>query len=149
MRLLLLLLFLFSLSVACLGQTFQYSRGWTNGKRALQSVPSLMANGYIHRSNEFGFTDLRHVPDGKNDLRLEKCLTQLQMSLINRNPEVEWSLNHVDTRPGDINLKSSPKNNNIDNVLYSITNPIRNYQTFEELKTIGRTLPEANVYEKQ
>ncbi|EDV44162.2 uncharacterized protein Dana_GF16165 [Drosophila ananassae] len=152
MRLLLLPLFLLSLSVACMGQTFQYSRGWTNGKRALHPVSPLITNGYFHRINELGFSDLDDMPDGKSDRWLQICLSKLQKSLINRNPGEGLSLKRVDTDSGDINLKSRLNNNNIDHVLYSISNPNRNQQTndiFEEFKTTGRILPETNVYGKQ
>lgn len=58
-------------ATACFGQTFQYSHGWTNGKRAFNA----------HRDDDtpeiFGIQQ-----DG--DRKLERCVMQLQQLL--RNP---------------------------------------------------------------
>ncbi|KAL7729112.1 hypothetical protein ACLKA6_009586 [Drosophila palustris] len=71
LRLFLLPLFLFTLSMVCMGQTFQYSRGWTNGKRAPPAT--VVTNGH-----NLGLLDLYDIQDTPNDRRLERCLTHLQ-----------------------------------------------------------------------
>jgi len=74
LRLLLLPLFLFTLSMACMGQTFQYSRGWTNGKRSFNSASPLLTNGHFHRDrgNELGLTDLYDIQDWSSERKLER-----------------------------------------------------------------------------
>ncbi|XP_022219363.1 pro-corazonin [Drosophila obscura] len=126
MRLLLLPLFLFTLSMACMGQTFQYSRGWTNGKRALSSPSSLLSNGHFHRANEFGFSDLYDVPDWSSDRRLERCLAQLQRSLLSRvyGSGVDFNANRAEPDTSDSGSRRIRANNNNENVLYP--NPIQN-----------------------
>ncbi|KAH8408005.1 hypothetical protein KR222_010716 [Zaprionus bogoriensis] len=71
LRLLLLPLFLFTLSMVCMGQTFQYSRGWTNGKRAPPAA--FLTNGH-----NLGLLDLYEMQDAPSDRRLERCLSHLQ-----------------------------------------------------------------------
>ncbi|XP_075144739.1 corazonin [Haematobia irritans] len=73
-----LLLFLFSM--ACMGQTFQYSRGWTNGKR---SGTGNSATNLFSKDDE-GFPGLFDFQETANERRLERCLLQLQHAV--RNP---------------------------------------------------------------
>ncbi|XP_017046793.1 pro-corazonin [Drosophila ficusphila] len=141
LRLLLLPLFLFTLSMACMGQTFQYSRGWTNGKRALSPGSPLLANAHFHRSNELGLTDLYDLQDWSSDRRLERCLSQLQRSLIARNcaPGADFNANRPDADTENSNTHSSRLNNiNNENVLYSNTNiPNRHRQSNELLEELN------------
>nr|AQX83391.1 plastid corazonin [Bactrocera dorsalis] len=63
----------FSLAVlcflaTCFGQTFQYSHGWTSGKRAVNT----------HRDN-----DIAEMLQQDGDRKLERCLMQLQYLLHN------------------------------------------------------------------
>ena len=63
-----LLIFLFSM--ACMGQTFQYSRGWTNGKRANNAPPATALNGLFHKDDD-NLAELFEVQEA-NDRRLER-----------------------------------------------------------------------------
>lgn len=65
LRLLLLPLFLFTLSMVCMGQTFQYSRGWTNGKRA---TPSALLNS----GHNLGLLDAFEMQEKPSDIKLER-----------------------------------------------------------------------------
>nr|AUF71589.1 preprocorazonin [Megaselia scalaris] len=56
-------LLLLGLCLSCMGQTFQYSRGWTNGKRASSDMDVL---------NPF------NVGDSVIENKLERCLMLLQ-----------------------------------------------------------------------
>ncbi|XP_034665401.1 pro-corazonin [Drosophila subobscura] len=125
MRLLLLPLFLFTLSMACMGQTFQYSRGWTNGKRAL-TPSSLLGNGHFHRGNELAFSDLYDVQDWSSERRLERCLAQLQRSLLSRvyGSGTDFNANRAELETSDSGSSRNRGNNNNENVLYP--NPIQN-----------------------
>ncbi|XP_016930939.2 pro-corazonin [Drosophila suzukii] len=155
LRLLLLPLFLFTLSMACMGQTFQYSRGWTNGKRSFNSASPLLTNGHFHRDrgNELGFTDLYDIQDWSSERKLERCLSQLQRSMIGRNcaPGSDFNAIRADADP-----ESSPhprlSNINNENVLYSNANiPTRHRQTnelLEELTAAGGASAEPNVFGK-
>ncbi|KAH8354254.1 hypothetical protein KR084_004797 [Drosophila pseudotakahashii] len=155
LRLLLLPLFLFTLSMACMGQTFQYSRGWTNGKRSFSSASPLLTNGHFHRdrANELGFTDLYDLQDWSSDRRLERCLSQLQRSLIGRNcaPGSDFNSNRADA---DSESNPHPRLTNInnENVLYSNANiPNRHRQSnelLEELTAAGGASADPNVFGK-
>ncbi|XP_016992114.1 pro-corazonin [Drosophila rhopaloa] len=153
LRLLLLPLFLFTLSMACMGQTFQYSRGWTNGKRALSPASPLLANGHFHRSNELGFTDLYDLQDWSSERKLERCLSQLQRSLISRNcaPGADFNANRADAEP-ESNPHPRLNNLNNENVLYSNANiPNRHRQSNElldELSATGGASAEPNLFGK-
>ncbi|KAH8257868.1 hypothetical protein KR038_002153 [Drosophila bunnanda] len=163
MRLLLLPLFLFTLSMACMGQTFQYSRGWTNGKRALNPAASpLLGNGgHFHRSNELGYTDLYDLQDWSSERRLERCLSQLQRSLIGRNCAPGMDLNRVGDADSGDNAHLLPRLNgnlNGENVLYSNINSNSNRhrqsnELLEELSAAassggGSSSSEPNVFGK-
>ncbi|KAH8332761.1 hypothetical protein KR074_010401 [Drosophila pseudoananassae] len=139
LRLLLLPLFLFTLSMACMGQTFQYSRGWTNGKRALNTGSPILSNGHLHRTNDLSFSDLYDLQDWGSDRRLERCLTQLQRSLLSRNcvPGVELNLNRMDTDSRDTNSHSRPNNNENENIVYTNTKPNRRHQSNELLDELS------------
>ncbi|KAI8043860.1 pro-corazonin [Drosophila gunungcola] len=142
LRILLLPLFLFTLSMACMGQTFQYSRGWTNGKRALSPGTPLLANGHFHRSNELGLTDLYDLQDWSSERRLERCLSQLQRSLISRNCATVPDFNANRNRMPDADPESNPhvrlNNINNENVLYSNANiPNRHRQSNELLEELS------------
>ncbi|XP_033165748.1 pro-corazonin [Drosophila mauritiana] len=152
LRLLLLPLFLFTLSM-CMGQTFQYSRGWTNGKRSFNAASPLLANGHLHRGSELGLTDLYDLQDWSSDRRLERCLSQLQRSLIARNcvPGSDFNTNRVDP---DTENSLHPRLSNIngENVMYSSANiPNRHRQSnelLEELSAAGGASAEPNVFGK-
>ncbi|KAH8383854.1 hypothetical protein KR009_010895 [Drosophila setifemur] len=154
MRLLLLPLFLFTLSMACMGQTFQYSRGWTNGKRALNPATPLLPNGHFHRNNELGYADFYDLQEWSGEHRLERCLSQLQRSLISRNcaPGVDLNSNQADADSGDSNSHSRLNSNNNENVLYPNPNPNRRRQSNELLEELippgGVGSPDPNVFGK-
>ncbi|XP_068157541.1 pro-corazonin [Drosophila tropicalis] len=139
LRLLLLPLFLFTLSMACMthGQTFQYSRGWTNGKRASLSSPLLNNGQHFHRSNDVSFADFYDFPATISERRLERCLTQLQHFVGN-------SLLHRSFATGlDSDSSDAPSSNN-ENSPY--TNPKRRHQSndlFEELNAVVGSVPAA------
>ncbi|XP_055389252.1 pro-corazonin [Condylostylus longicornis] len=59
-------LLLLSIAITCMGQTFQYSRGWTNGKRS--------------NTHDGTFQDLIEIETEK---KLEKCLYSLQRFIRN------------------------------------------------------------------
>ncbi|KAH8301303.1 hypothetical protein KR018_007231 [Drosophila ironensis] len=153
MRLLLLPLFLFTLSMACMGQTFQYSRGWTNGKRALNPGSPLLASAHFHRNNELGYSDLYDFQDWSSERRLERCLAQLQRSLLSRNcaSGLELNINRVDTDSGDSISRSRQHNDINANGPYSNPNMNRNRQSnelLEELNTSGGVSAEPNAFGK-
>ncbi|XP_017076674.1 pro-corazonin [Drosophila eugracilis] len=154
LRLLLLPLFLFTLSMACMGQTFQYSRGWTNGKRSFNSASPLLTNGHFHRGNDLGFTELYDLQDWSSERRLERCLSQLQRSLISRNcaPGSDFNANRGDA-DSESNSHSRINNINNENVLYSNANiPNRHRQSndlLDELSAAGAgASAEPNVFGK-
>lgn len=64
LRIVILPLLIFLFSMACMGQTFQYSRGWTNGKRASP------LNNLFHKDDE-SISELFEVQDA-NERKLEK-----------------------------------------------------------------------------
>ncbi|XP_055907297.1 pro-corazonin-like [Eupeodes corollae] len=60
----------FVVIISCMGQTFQYSRGWTNGKRS----PA-------HLHEDPTMAEIFEVPESER--RLEKCIIQLQRLIHN------------------------------------------------------------------
>ncbi|EDW24657.1 GL23272 [Drosophila persimilis] len=138
MRLLLLPLFLFTLSMACMGQTFQYSRGWTNGKRAL-TPPSLLSHGHFNRASDLGFSDLYDVQDWSSERRLERCLAQLQRSLLSRvyGSVVDFNANRPEPDSSDSGSSRNRANNNNENVLYPTPIQNRHHSSNELLEEIS------------
>lgn len=67
LRMVVLPLLIFLFSMACMGQTFQYSRGWTNGKRANTATT---LNNLFHKDDE-SISELFEVQDA-NERRLER-----------------------------------------------------------------------------
>ncbi|KAM8706964.1 hypothetical protein ACLKA7_011123 [Drosophila subpalustris] len=135
LRLFLLPLFLFTLSMVCMGQTFQYSRGWTNGKRAPPAT--VVANGH-----NLGLLDLYDIQDTPNDRRLERCLTHLQHFV--GNPILRRSLfanglaydgNRPDSEPEvrNVNIRSRANANNNDNNLYGNSNRHQSSELYDAL----------------
>ncbi|XP_013102492.1 pro-corazonin [Stomoxys calcitrans] len=123
-----LLLFLFSM--ACMGQTFQYSRGWTNGKRS--GGGSSTSN--IFRKDDEGMSELFDFQDVASERRLERCLLQLQH--VVRNPLLLHSAAAaLALNPLTSNNVSGNRNNNLNKD--STNNPFsRSHQSnelFEEV----------------
>ncbi|EDW58406.1 pro-corazonin [Drosophila virilis] len=151
LRLLLLPLFLFTLSMACMGQTFQYSRGWTNGKRAPPAA--LVTNGH-----NLGLLDIYDIQDRPTDIKLERCLLQLQHfvgnALLHRSfaNGLAYSASRPDpeTDVRSINIHSRPGsgNNNIENSLYPNVNHRQSNELFEALNAPGPDAVEPNDYGK-
>ncbi|XP_030374721.1 pro-corazonin [Scaptodrosophila lebanonensis] len=143
MRLLLLPLFLFTLSMACMGQTFQYSRGWTNGKRAPLSGP-LLSSGHFQRGDE----QLANLYDfQENERKLERCLVQLQRFVgSNLHRSYAGALAYNANKPdiGSLNAPARPSanNNNNDNSLYASPHH-QSSELYEELNAAAAAAAEA------
>ncbi|XP_037956941.1 pro-corazonin-like [Teleopsis dalmanni] len=117
-----LLLFTF-FSMACMGQTFQYSRGWTNGKRAN------LGTGAARYRDESNIPELMELQGGER--KLEKCLIQLQHFMHNpllRAVPYAGTLNLASTSNANPNSNS---NNNNNNNLFS--NRHQSNEIFEDL----------------
>ncbi|TMW49442.1 hypothetical protein DOY81_005452 [Sarcophaga bullata] len=130
-----LLIFLFSM--ACMGQTFQYSRGWTNGKRAGNSASSTALNGLFHKDDD-GLAEFFEVQEA-NDRRLERCLSQLQHLV--HNPlflhtvtNTPLTLNNPGSN-GNGNSNGNSMNNNNNNNPFARSH--QSNELFEELGTGG------------
>lgn len=67
--------------MACMGQTFQYSIGWTNGKRAGASTATTL-NNLFHKDDEGGLSELFEVQDA-NERRLERYCIYKYIKLAN------------------------------------------------------------------
>ncbi|XP_034486864.1 pro-corazonin [Drosophila innubila] len=137
LRLLLLPLFLFTLSMVCMGQTFQYSRGWTNGKRAPPAT--VLTNGH-----NLGLLDLYDIQDTPNDRKLERCLVHLQHFVGNSLPHRSFAngLAYDGSRPDpepemrNMNIRTRPHanaNNNNDNNLYGNSNHHQSSELYDAL----------------
>ncbi|XP_055852611.1 pro-corazonin-like [Episyrphus balteatus] len=61
----------FAIIFSCMGQMFQYSRGWTNGKRS---------SSHLHADP--AIAEIFEVPS-ESERRLEKCIIQLQRFINN------------------------------------------------------------------
>ncbi|XP_055852660.1 pro-corazonin-like [Episyrphus balteatus] len=61
----------FIVIMSCMGQTFQYSRGWTNGKRS---------SSHLHEDP--AIAEVFEIPS-ESERRLEKCIIQLQRLIHN------------------------------------------------------------------
>ncbi|ALC45483.1 Crz [Drosophila busckii] len=144
-RLLLLPLFFFTLSMVCMGQTFQYSRGWTNGKRASSLTATPLNNGH-----NVGLADLYDFQDSPIDRRMERCLMQLQHFLHHApgngfsRPEPER-----DSELRDMKIRSRivANSNHNDNNLFTSPNRQSN-EIFEALNTSGSDAIDPNDYNK-
>uniref|UniRef100_A0A1A9X5R0 Pro-corazonin n=1 Tax=Glossina brevipalpis TaxID=37001 RepID=A0A1A9X5R0_9MUSC len=118
-----------------MGQTFQYSRGWTNGKRGVMMNNNNNNNHHFHREEENIPDILETQQDGVDRRRLERCLLQLQHFL--KNPlfhhgatvTTSYSLNPPTN--GNQNNDSNNNNNN-NNPLYG-RNHHQSNEMFEEL----------------
>ncbi|EDV94608.1 pro-corazonin [Drosophila grimshawi] len=138
LRVLLLPLLLFTLSMACMGQTFQYSRGWTNGKRAPPAA--LLSNGH-----NLGLLDLYDIQDKPTDLKLERCLMQLQHfvgnAMLHRSfaNALAYNANRPETEAETRGLNLHPlhpsanNNNNNENSLFPNSNNHQSNEIFEAL----------------
>ncbi|XP_060648725.1 pro-corazonin [Drosophila nasuta] len=138
LRLLMLPLFLFTLSMACMGQTFQYSRGWTNGKRAPPAT--VVGNGH-----NLGLLDLYDIPSAPTDRRLERCLGHLQHfvgnNLLHRSfaNGLAYDANRPDldapVRSGNIRTRANANanGNNNDNNLYGNSNHHQSSELYDAL----------------
>ncbi|XP_055908687.1 pro-corazonin-like [Eupeodes corollae] len=60
----------FAVIISCMGQTFQYSRGWTNGKRSSSHMHENPAISEMFEAQE-------------SERHLEKCIIQLQRLIHN------------------------------------------------------------------
>ncbi|XP_005180562.1 pro-corazonin [Musca domestica] len=129
----LVLLFLFSM--ACMAQTFQYSRGWTNGKR---NGPGNVATNIFHRDDE-GLSEIFDIQD-VNERRLERCLLQLQHALRNplllRSTAAALALNPLSA--GNQNGNNNSKLNNGNNPL------LRSHQSNELFEELNSSLIDAS-----
>ncbi|XP_017873394.1 PREDICTED: pro-corazonin [Drosophila arizonae] len=131
LRLLLLPLFLFTLSMVCMGQTFQYSRGWTNGKRA---TPSALLNS----GHNLGLLDAFEMQEKSSDVKLERCLMQLQHlagnALLHHSFANGLAYNGNRPDPTDLNIHARPRpsaNNNDNNLLYPRVNQHQSNELYE------------------
>ncbi|XP_023175596.2 pro-corazonin [Drosophila hydei] len=130
LRLLLLPLFLFTLSMACMGQTFQYSRGWTNGKRA---PPSALLNS----GHNLGMLDVFEMQEKPSDIKLDRCLMQLQRlagnALLHRSFANGLAYNGNRPEPTDLNIHARPSasGNNNDPPLYPSVNHHQSNELYE------------------
>ncbi|KAI8129923.1 hypothetical protein FF38_03411 [Lucilia cuprina] len=140
LRIVILPLLIFLFSMACMGQTFQYSRGWTNGKRAGAATT---LNNLLHNKEDDGMSELFEVQEA-NERRLERCLSQLQRFV--RNPLLLHTTAALALNPAaPSSSQSSNSNNNMNNIPYG-----RNHQSnelFEELGAAG-TIIDTNDYAK-
>ncbi|XP_073820501.1 corazonin [Musca autumnalis] len=134
----LVLLFLFSMT--CMAQTFQYSRGWTNGKR---NGAGNTATNMFHRDDE-GLSEIFDIQD-VNERRLERCLMQLQHALRNplllRSTAAAMALNPLSAsnQIGNRNSNNNNPNNGNNN------NPLlRNHQSNELFEELNNSLIDAN-----
>ncbi|XP_055848099.1 pro-corazonin-like [Episyrphus balteatus] len=71
LRFVILALVSFAVIISCMGQTFQYSRGWTNGKRS---------SSHLHEDP--AIAEIFEVPT-ESERRLERCIFQLQHFMHN------------------------------------------------------------------
>ncbi|XP_061394356.1 pro-corazonin [Musca vetustissima] len=133
------LVLLFFFSMACMAQTFQYSRGWTNGKR---NGAGNTATNVFHREDE-GLPEIFDIQD-VNERRLERCLLQLQHALRNplllRSTAAALALNPLSAANQNGNRNSN--NNNLGN---NGNNPLlRSHQSNELFEELNSSLIDAN-----
>ncbi|KAM7361916.1 corazonin [Cochliomyia hominivorax] len=139
LRIVIFPLFIFLFSMACMGQTFQYSRGWTNGKRANTATT---LNNLFHKDDD-GMPELFEVQD-LNEKRLERCILQLQRFI--KNPLLLHTTAAALAMNPSLSANQNGNNNNNNNNPYG-----RNHQSnelFEELGTAGGAIIDTNDYAK-
>ncbi|XP_037884464.1 pro-corazonin [Glossina fuscipes] len=137
-----LLLLSIMFSMTCKGQTFQYSRGWTNGKRGGIAISNSNNNHHFRREEENIPEILETQQDGV-DKRLERCLLQFQHFL--KNP----LFHHAATASASYGLNPSNGNQNNDsNNNNNNNNPLygrNHHQSNEMLEELGNSV-DSNDY---